>query len=115
MSHVHSQAAQPGHRTGGGLTFQYNTQANPNDLSNSQLNHSSVNNTLLVGDRATGFREKLVARLGNAQLSESKNNESYGVEEQENEDESLRGNSGLQQYRAGAQEMDEGGSEFSNL
>ena len=70
---------------------------------------------MLIGDRATGFREKLVERLGNAQLSESKNNESYGVEEQENEDESLRGNSGLQQYPAGAQEMDEGGSEFSNL
>jgi hypothetical protein len=35
-----------------------------------------------------GFREKLVARLGNAQLSDSKggNNDSYEVEEQENED-----------------------------
>jgi hypothetical protein len=58
------------------------------------LNNSSVNNTLLERG-GVGFREKLVARLGNAQLSDSMNNESYGVEEQENEDESLRGNSGL--------------------
>ena len=35
-----------------------------------------------------GFREKLVARLGNAQLSDSKggHNDSYEVEEQDNED-----------------------------
>jgi hypothetical protein len=32
------------------------------------------------------FREKLVARLGNAQLSDSKQYDSYGVEEQDNED-----------------------------
>ena len=62
------------------MTFQYNTGAN--DLSNSQINTSSVNNTQLIG----GFREKLVARLGNAQLSDSKHNDSYGVEEQDNED-----------------------------
>ncbi len=114
MSQVHSSVplgAQQ--RFGGAMTFQYNTQQNHNDVSISQLNNSSANNTLI--EKGVGFREKLVARLGNAQLSDSKNNESYGVEEQENEDESLRGNSGLQQYPVGAQEMDEGGSEFSNL
>ena len=52
-----------------------------------------------------------MARLGNAQLSDSKHYESYGVEEQENEDEqssSLK-NSGI--HHTG-QIRDE--SEFSN-
>jgi len=46
------------------------------------LNNSSVNNTLLERG-GVGFREKLVARLGNAQLSDSKKNLSYGGEKQE--------------------------------
>jgi hypothetical protein len=85
-----------------------------------------VNNTQL--DKGAGFREKLVARLGNAQLSDSKylHNDSYGVEEQDNEEESLRGGNKSGVYNAvaagnstrggAAQEMDEeGGSEYSNL
>ena len=49
-------------------------------MSNTTVNQSALNQV--------GFREKLVARLGNAQLSDSKggHNDSYAVEEQDNED-----------------------------
>ena len=40
-----------------------------------------------MSNGGVGFREKLMARLGNVQLSEEgSKNESYGVEEQDNEE-----------------------------
>ena len=72
-----SQIQQPGYRQSQG--FDNHNQSNVQEYQDEK--------------NSFGFREKLVARLGNAQLSDSKQYDSYGVEEQENEDASSIKNS----------------------
>ena len=53
----------------------------------SDNSNSLINSHLSAGGAgAQNFREKLMARLGNAQLSDSKQYDSYGVEEEDNEE-----------------------------
>jgi hypothetical protein len=59
-----------------------------------------------------------MARLGNAQLSDSKHYESYGVEEQENEDDALSSmkNSVSQVYKVAKNMANDGdNSDYSNM
>lgn len=60
----------------------------PSSVNQSHYNTANLPNT--TNEKAFGFRDQLQARLGNHQLSDSKQPEdSYdGVEEQENEDSS---------------------------